>query len=232
MAKKADEWTAREEYLRTAKVISMEPLQGSRNVKGAPTPEGNIPAIGGNGVTRAFETQYDEETYLFQVVGPRFRETGRLDAYDFFFIVRWKANRAISRLARRLLSQGGPDLPTAVSRLAADLLGAKDPRERFCCLLERWQFRLPIASAVLTVLYPEEFTVYDVRACKELGRFQALKDCRDVADLWSGYLEFKAAVEAEAPAQLSLRDKDRFLWARSRHNDLVRGIERRFGIKE
>jgi hypothetical protein len=38
MVKKADEWTAREEYLRTAEVVSVEPLQGSRNVKGAPTP--------------------------------------------------------------------------------------------------------------------------------------------------------------------------------------------------
>ena len=31
-----------------------------------------------------------------------------------------------------------------------------------------WKLRLPTASAVLTVLYPEDFTVYDQRVCKML----------------------------------------------------------------
>lgn len=179
---------------------------------------------------QAFEKHYNEEEYLFGVVGPRFREKGGLDAYEFFFIVRWKANRAISKVARRLLDVAGPDLEKAVSQLTGELFRAKDARERFLILVQRWHLRLPIASAVLTVLYPGDFTVYDVRACNELKGFHTLSGRQSIEGLWSGYLEFKAAIECAAPVHLSLRDKDRFLWARSRHNDLVLNIERRFGI--
>jgi hypothetical protein len=180
-------------------------------------------------VTRAFEKQYDEEAYLFDIVGPAFRATGRLDAYDFFFIVRWKANRAISRVAHRILAVGGPEVEVAVSELAHELFVAQTPRERFNVLLARWSLRLPMASAILTVLYPEDFTVYDARACDELGDFQGLAERRDLEAVWYGYQEFKAAVEREAPADLCLRDKDRFLWARSRHKNLVDRIAKGFG---
>lgn len=179
---------------------------------------------------RVFEKHYEQEAYLFDVVGPRFREEGWLDAYDFFFIVRWKANRAISKVARRLLNVVGSDLEKVVSQLTGELFRAKDARERFFVLVQRWHLRLPIASAVLTVLYPEDFTVYDVRACNELKGFHTLSGRQSIEGLWSGYLEFKTAIERAAPAHLSLREKDRFLRARSRHNDLVLNIERRFGI--
>ena len=46
---------------------------------------------------------YDLEAYLFGTVGPRFLNDGRLNAFDFFSIVIWKANRAKSKIARRLL---------------------------------------------------------------------------------------------------------------------------------
>jgi hypothetical protein len=181
----------------------------------------------GASVSGEFEKEYHEEAYLFEVVGPAFRATGRLDAHDFFFIVRWKANRAISKVADRLAAIGGPDLKAAVSRLAREVYSAKTPRERFDVLVGRWGLRLPMASAILTVLYPDDFTVYDVRACEEVDGFRFLADRRSIGDLWSGYLEFKAAVEKAAPAHLSLRDKDRFLFSRSRHRSLVRWIENR-----
>jgi len=179
-------------------------------------------------VTRAFEAQYDEEAYLFDVVGRDFRQTGRLDAYAFFFIVRWKSNRAISKVARRLIRIAGPDLEKAVAEFTSDVFRAKDRRERFLILSTKWGMRLPMASAILTVLYPDEFTVYDVRVCDELGGFHDLANRHNGESRWSGYLEFKAAVERSTPPQLSLRDKDRYLWARSRHNSLVHGIARRF----
>lgn len=179
-----------------------------------------------------FEKRYDEEAYLFGVVGPKFREMGRLRAYDFFLIVRWKANRAISKVARRVLSVGGPDLEKAVSQMTGEVFRARNARERFFILAKKWQLRLPMASALLTVLYPEDFTVYDLRTCNEIKGFHTLSGRKGAEELWSGYLAFKAAVERATPAHLSLRDKDRFLWARSRHNDLVLAIKRRFRVVE
>lgn len=179
---------------------------------------------------RAFEKEYEEEAYLFDTVGPRFRKQGELSAYDFFLIVRWKANRAISKVAARLLRESGPDLEKAVSRLTRQIFTAKDARERFLVLVRGWRFRLPMASAILTVLYPDDFTVYDARACDQVKGFHALPARQNADTLWRGYLEFKAAVQRAAPAGLSLRDKDRFLWARSRHEDLVASIRRQFGV--
>jgi hypothetical protein len=181
-------------------------------------------------VTRAFEEEYDEEGHLFDVVGPRFRKRGRLNAYDFFLIVRWKANRAISKVAGRLLKKSGPDLEMAVSRLTRQIFTARSAQDRFFVLVRDWGFRLPMASAILTVLYPNDFTVYDVRACDQVKGSHTLAARQNADSLWRGYLEFKRAVERAAPKRISLRDKDRFLWARSRHEDLVDRIWRRFGV--
>lgn len=47
---------------------------------------------------RAF---YHLESYLFNTVRIRFLENGFLDAFDFFCIVIWKANRSKSKIARK-----------------------------------------------------------------------------------------------------------------------------------
>jgi maltooligosyltrehalose synthase len=177
----------------------------------------------------AFEKLYWEEAYLFDVVGPRFRETGRLSSYDFFFLVRWKANRAKGRVASLLCRVAGSDLETAVARLAGELREATTARARLLLLLGRWKLRLPMASAILTVLFPEEFTVYDVNVRQEVGASRNFAQRRDLDDVWAGYIEFKKAVERAAPAGLCLRDKDRFLFARSRHKSHLRFLETHSG---
>jgi hypothetical protein len=114
---------------------------------------------------------YDLEQYLFEQVGPRFHSEHSIGAFDFFSIVIWKANRAKSKIAERLRrkAQPGEDLDAIARRLTASLYGARDACERLRLLLDEkeWGFRLPMASAVLTVLWPEEFTVYDFRACEQ-----------------------------------------------------------------
>lgn len=54
-------------------------------------------------------------------------------------IVRWKANRAISKVARRLIENGGPDLDKAAGRLSRQVSRAKDARERLRVLTQDWQ---------------------------------------------------------------------------------------------
>ena len=43
-------------------------------------------------------------------------------------------------------------------------------------LIEDWAFRLPMASAILTVLYPDSFTVYDIRVCSELQNHHGVRN--------------------------------------------------------
>jgi hypothetical protein len=117
---------------------------------------------------------YDLEQYLFEQVGPRFHTEHSIGAFDFFSIVIWKANRAKSKIAGRLWRKAQPeeDLDAIARRLTASLYRARDACERFRLLLDEkeWGFYLPMASAVLTVLWPDEFTVYDMRVCDQLEK--------------------------------------------------------------
>jgi hypothetical protein len=175
---------------------------------------------------------YDLEGYLFDCVGPRFRDQGSLDAFDLFCIVIWKANRSKSRIAARLLKPEpeARTLEDSARELTAGIADRPEARERLCYLLgPQWGLRLPMASAILSVLYPDEFTVYDQRVCDELREFEGLAEISDPQRLWEGYQAYKQAVERETPAGLSLRDKDRYLWGRSFAKQLQSDILAGFG---
>jgi len=162
------------------------------------------------------------ETYLLEEVRPRFHQQGALSAFDFFCIVIWKANRVKSLIAATLLQRGYPDLELAVRALTTALYAKAEPKERLRCLLDEWGLRLPMASAILTILYPDEFTIYDVRVCEALGEGHTLHNQRNFERLWVGYLAFKHKVEQATPRRLSLREKDKYLWGQSFYEGALR----------
>ncbi|PTA68603.1 hypothetical protein [Deinococcus arcticus] len=172
---------------------------------------------------------YDLERYLFETVSVRFAADEEISTFDFFCIVVWKANRAKSRVAARLMKRN-PELDLAVQQLVTEVRSAENAAARLKVLMVDWGFRLPMASAILTVFYPDEFTIYDVRACEQLGNHHKLADIWDFGRLWEGYQGFVAAVQAAVPDHLSLRDKDRVLWARSFRQQLEADTKRRFGV--
>ena len=75
-----------------------------------------------------YRKYYHLERYLFDEVAKSFEKNNTLSAYDFFCIVIWKANRAKSKVAERLLSQGYSDLSQAVSALIGNIAKAKDEK--------------------------------------------------------------------------------------------------------
>lgn len=85
-----------------------------------------------------------------------------------------------------------------------------------------------MASSILSVLWPDEFTIYDVRVCGELNDFQNVGNLTRFDKLWPRYDAYRAAVRATAPKGLSLRNADRFLWGRSAASQLRKDIARRF----
>ncbi len=179
--------------------------------------------------------QYNQETYIFETVRNRFTEQGFLNAYDFFCIVIWKANRAKTKIAKRLLKQGNfSNLEDAVKSLITDISEAVHPKEKLRLIMKDWGFQLPMATAILTVLYPDDFTVYDFRVCDELKDFYSLKNLLNFESIWINYQAYKQMVEAAAPDGLSLRDKDRFLWGRSfsrqLENDIKLGFNKNQGM--
>lgn len=157
---------------------------------------------------------YHLEQYLFTEIGPRFAETGTISPADFYMIVIWKANRAKSHIRKRLNEKNG-GFCVAVSNIAARLGAAPEARKRLEILMKDYGFFLPMATAILTVLYPKEFSVYDVRVCEQLKGFKELAHLQFSDRLWQGYQRFLKAVNLAAPNNLSLRDKDRYLWGKS-----------------
>jgi hypothetical protein len=176
----------------------------------------------------SYDKYHQMETYLLKEVGPKFRESGQLSTFDFFTIIAWKSNRSKSKVARCLLKRY-KRLGNAVNRIAHDISHSPDDRERMRVLQEDWSLKLPIASAILTVLYPSRFTIYDIRVCDSLNRFHKLKN-KVFRNQWDGYLEFVAAVRREAPQGLHLRTKDRWLWGMSFHDQPTKDVNRKFGV--
>jgi hypothetical protein len=176
---------------------------------------------------------YDLESYLLNTVRDRFQEQGRLNAFDFFSIVIWKANRAKTHVAKRLLGhgQGFKDLESAVTDLTEGLARQPTSKERFRYLWGDWGFQLPMASAILTILYPDDFTIYDYRVCNALDDFHNLINRSKFDDVWSGYEALCRRVKEATPNGLSLRDKDRYLWGKSAHEQLLADIVLKFGIE-
>jgi len=171
---------------------------------------------------------YSLESYLFETVTRRFQSDGELGAFDFFCIIIWKANRAKSKVAKQIRSGRSEDLDPLVRELTRGIAGRQEPKEKLRYLHEEWRMRLPMASAVLSVLYPDEFTVYDVRVCEMLKAFKGLSEVSKFERRWERYLQYRDAVHRAAPGGLSLRDKDRWLWATSFADQLEADIERNF----
>lgn len=183
-----------------------------------------------------YRRYYDLETYLLEVVSPRFHQQGFIEAFDFFSIVIWKANRAKSRIAKKLLQAGAPEksLDIVCRRLTCAVHDASSDEERFLLLFNTpWNFALPMASAILTVLYPDTFTVYDYRVCDELAdpEFQKLVNYSNPHRIWEGYSRFLVAVESSSSTP-GLRNKDRFLIGRSLATQLKRDIKSLFNVEE
>jgi hypothetical protein len=163
---------------------------------------------------------YNPETLLFPALAQSFADTGTLDPASLYLILDWKAPRARTRHRSRLARIAG-SFNAATNDIAADLRVATGPEQQLGLLLTKWGFRLPTASAILAVLYPDTFTIYDTRVCNTLQAFHQLGGIKWSPKAWEEYQRFVVAVRAAAPQGLSLRDCDRWLWGRDKREAML-----------
>jgi len=167
---------------------------------------------------RRLATLYDAKRYLFDIVSPRFAQTGTLPPYDFFAIVIWKSNRTKTKIARGLASIG-----KTVEALMREVSAASAPQFKIDLLLQVPGIGLAMASAILTVCYPDEFTVLDYRAWDTLRSSNVPGLPSRYPATTTEYLQYCLACKHFAQrVDLSLRDLDRALWARDWEDDLLR----------
>lgn len=161
---------------------------------------------------------YRLEDYLLYEVGPRFRTSGIIEPVDLFMIFIWKANRAKTKIRDNLKKRANESFGDAVAQIAAALSATKDRKERLAILMRDWGFRLPMASAVLTILYPRDFTVYDRRLC-DLLKLRYRSGLPFSEKTWIEYERYQEAVCKNTPPGLTLRNRDRYLRLQSIKKD-------------
>jgi len=163
---------------------------------------------------------YWPETNLFSALAQDFAKTGQLHPEELYLILDWKASRARTHHVHRLTELAG-SFDKAASEIATDIWKADTPDQCLGVLMTKWGFLLPTASAILTVLFPDKFTIYDRRVCKALGDFDKLANWKWSDKLWQEYQRLIAAVQSAAPSGLSLRNCDRWLWGRDKREVML-----------
>lgn len=184
---------------------------------------------------KSFEKYHDLEEYLFGEVSKNFEKNGFLTADEFFCIIIWKANRVKSKIAQKFGKES--PLDEAISKLTRAIYQARTNKEKLRILIcGDYGFYLPTASAILSVLYPDDFSVYDYRVC------DILKECLKTDKyhkikywiferLWDGYLDYLNQVKLIS-GKKNFRDADKYLWGKSFYTQLQKDIKNHFERNE
>ncbi len=169
---------------------------------------------------------YNTENYILTDVKDFFLQNGYLNTFDFFCIVIWKANRAKSKIAKRLLKFNS-NLDESVIELTSKIYLAETEQQKLNVLIVDFGFRLPMASAILSLLYPEKFTIFDIRVCDTFPEYKGIENLK-FEKLWIKYSQYILSVRNYGELNVSLRDKDRLLWGKSFQEQLENNIKSNF----
>lgn len=166
-----------------------------------------------------YSKYYELEKYLFTDINQRFHSRGYLNPDEFYCIIIWKSNRSKSRIVKKL--GGNYKFGAKVISITSQVFKAKEHKNKMSILMSNG-FRLPIASAILSVLYPDQYSVYDYRVCEilqaEIGALEYIKIQSWTFDrLWKGYNEYLRDVLL-CSGKSDYRSADKYLWGKSFFN--------------
>ncbi|MBO0938319.1 hypothetical protein J2I47_17340 [Fibrella sp. HMF5335] len=174
----------------------------------------------------------DLEKHIRTKVHSDFHANGSIGAMDFFCIIIWKSNRAKSKVAKRLFDSN-LSLDERCHELTKRIYNEKTNKGKLKILFKEYKFRIPIMSAILSVLYPDDFTVYDFRVCESLkarneNDFSKLESLTNFDELWLRYSNYVEVVKRAIPLYNSLTEKDHYLWGQSFYSQLENHIKSNF----
>jgi hypothetical protein len=178
-----------------------------------------------------YRKYYDSniEEYIFNVISKKFKDG--LDAIDFFIICNWKSNRILKLIYNGLkekCKKENLNIADYTKQLTINIYEADDDK-RLDLLIDIEGIHLAMASAILTVLDKEKYTIYDFRACehRDLKQFKKLKDKEKGKITWKDYKEYIDAVKKIQKEEniINLRETDKALWGKSFMDDLKNNIK-------
>jgi hypothetical protein len=141
------------------------------------------------------------ENRLLKEVGPRVRTRGYFEWEELREVGIWKSPRAVGYLERNSV-----DDVSDITRVA--LAAPWRLRHRFLLALRGVQ--RPMASALLTVWRPDEYTVLDVNAVGALHRLGVLTGSKVAEVNYPAYVQI--CTQLANDMDVSLRCLDRALW--------------------
>ncbi len=152
---------------------------------------------------------YFLEDYLFNEVHKNFQKHEYLTPEEFFAIIIWKSNRAKTNVRSGIKKSG-----KTIKSITSNIFQAKTFEQKLDILTSIPGLGLPIASAILTVCYPDDFTVVDYRAQVSLKKFGEAVEGNPAANT-PAYLDYlDKCKKLSHRFNVSLRDFDRMLWAK------------------
>src|SRR3989344_5993262 len=180
------------------------------------------------GDVKKYLKYYFLEDYLFNDVNKNFQRRGYLTPEEFFAIVIWKRNASKTKILNGIKKN-----KRTIREITSKISAAKTKEQTLDALLfpKIPGIGIAFASAILTVCYPNDFTVADYRACASLKAFGGEIIGNPTAKI-SVYFEYlEKCKELARQYKLSLRNFDRILWAKDFYEGtnglkhLVKGIE-------
>lgn len=103
---------------------------------------------------------YDIEYTLFNIIGPAVKKRGYLTFHDFYKICMWKTRRAKNRYLKN---------QNCVEQITKLAFLEKDENKKMKILCQFDGVSVPVASAILTIVYPEEYGIIDIRCLEMLN---------------------------------------------------------------
>ncbi len=164
-----------------------------------------------------------ETEYLEKEVRAFFHKNHYLTPEHFLAIIVWKSNRSKTKVIKGIQKQ-----TRSIEEITRDVYEAGESQDKYRqieILKDIDGIGIPIASAILTVLYPDDFTVADYRVAAALEKIMGEK-IRNPANSVKAYRAYiNICLDIGKKNHLSLRNVDRALWGRDSY-------EGKGGIKE
>lgn len=164
-----------------------------------------------------YKKYYFLEEYLFKEITNSFNKNHYLADEEFFSIIIWKSNRAKTKVLKGIIGS-----KKTIKQITGDIYINSENKEKLLEYLTNIDgIGIPIASAILSVCFPNDFTIADYR----VGT--SIKDILGIeikTSYWTipKYLEYlKCCLEIKEKFNLkTLRETDTALWGLSFKKDL------------
>lgn len=123
---------------------------------------------------------YGDENYLFKVVGPTVKERGYFMFSEFYKICMWKSARQKQRYLKN---------KDSVEQTSKEAFAEKDERRKMEILCKLNGVSVPMASALLTIVYPDKYAVIDIRCLEMLKKLDCNLGSYPSLSIWLEYLD-------------------------------------------